>query len=63
MLDQNCRAIGFVSTVYEGFFPAHWLRFRDVPVEVASIVASRLGGALESIASTTGSTLQPMTTA
>jgi hypothetical protein len=62
MLCQDCRAIGFVSTVYEGFFPAHWLRFRDVPLEVASIVASRLGGALDSIASTTGSNLQPMTT-
>lgn len=62
MLSQNCRAIGFVSTVYAGFFPAHWLRFRDVPVEVASIVASRLGGKLDSIASTMGSNLQPTTT-
>lgn len=63
MLGQDCRAIGFVSTVYAGFFPAYWLRFRDVPVEVAFIVASRLGGALDSIASTAGSDLQPMTTA
>ncbi len=63
MLGQNCRAIGFVSPVYEGFFPAHWLRFRDVPVEVASTVASRLGGTLDSIASTTGCNLQPTTTA
>ena len=57
MLDQNCRVIGFVSMVYEGFFPAYWLRFRDVPVEVALIVASRLGGALDSIAIYDG--LQP----
>ncbi len=49
MLDQNCRAIGYVSTVYTGFFPAFWLRFRDVPVEVATIVASRLNGALDAI--------------
>lgn len=62
MLGQDCRIIGFVSTVYSGFFPAHWLRFRDVPFEVASIVASRLGGTLDSIASTMGSNLQPMTT-
>ncbi|MFC7411415.1 hypothetical protein [Hydrogenophaga atypica] len=63
MLSQNVRVIGFVSLVYEGFFPAHWLRFRDVPVEVASIVASRLGGELDSITSIAGSKLQPTTTA
>lgn len=54
MRDQNGRTIGFVSMVYAGFFPAHWLRFRDVPVEVASIVASRLGGVLDLIPSTAG---------
>lgn len=63
MLGHDGRAIGFASTVYAGFFPAHWLRFRDVPIEVASIVASRLGGSPDSIASTTGSNLQSMTTA
>jgi hypothetical protein len=61
MLGQNCRAIGFVSTVYAGFFPAHWLRFRDVPLEVASIVASRLGGRVDSIAPTVDLNTQPMT--
>ena len=63
MLGHDCRAIGFVSTVYAGFFPAHWLRFRDVPIEVAAIVASRLGGALDSIGSTTVPKIQSMTTA
>ncbi len=59
MVNQNCRVIGFVSMVYEGFFPAYWLRFRDVPIEIASIVASRLGGALDSMTTTEGANLQP----
>jgi hypothetical protein len=63
LVGENCRVTGFVSTVYAGFFPAHWLRFRDVPVEVASIVASRLGGVLDSLASITGTNFQQMTTA
>jgi hypothetical protein len=63
MVDASHRTLGYVSTVYGGFFPAHWLRFRDVPAELASMVASRLGGALDSIAATTIANFQPMTTA
>ena len=63
MVDSSHRALGYVSTVYAGFFPAYWLRFGDVPVELASVVASRLGGTLDSIAATSGSNFQPITTA
>lgn len=63
LVDSSCRAFGYVSAVYAGFFPAHWLRFRDVPAELAAVVASRLGGRLDSIAATTRTNFQAMTTA
>jgi hypothetical protein len=63
MMDRSNRMRGYVSRVYSGFFPANWLRFRDVPAEVAAVVASRLGGRLDSIAATTNHDLKPMMTA
>jgi hypothetical protein len=62
LMDASRRAVGYVSRVYAGFFPAYWLRFRDVPAELASVVASRLGGKLDSIAATAGNDFQLITT-
>ncbi len=62
LVDSSGRAFGYASTVYAGFFPAYWLRFRDVPAELAAVVASRLGGAIDHIAATSRTHSQAMTT-
>lgn len=63
LVDSSCRAFGYASPVYAGFLPGYWLRFRDVPVEVAGTVASRLGGTLDSVVATSRTTTQTTTTA
>lgn len=63
LVDKSCRAFGYASPVYAGFLPGYWLRFRDVPIELAGTVASRLGGTLDSVAATSRTNTQTTTTA